>query len=50
MKVCAICGAEFTCGGITGCWCSSVFLSKERRDFLSSVSDDCVCPNCLEGK
>ncbi|MBX8631472.1 MAG: cysteine-rich CWC family protein [Thermoplasmata archaeon] len=47
IKKCELCGSTFECGGITGCWCSRVHLSRRRRMQLSSMAKDCVCPHCI---
>ncbi len=48
---CEICGESFRCEGIMhlGCWCSKVKVSKEKREEISQLADDCVCPKCLAG-
>ncbi|TMI51023.1 hypothetical protein E6H20_04690 [Candidatus Bathyarchaeota archaeon] len=44
---CALCGSNFECKGLLGCWCRSVDISREQLGELSKRASDCICPNCL---
>jgi len=47
-KLCAACGAEFSCGAAAGaCWCEEVSLSAETTAALRVRYSDCLCPRCL---
>lgn len=45
-KICKICNNKFQCNGIF-CWCKNIKLDKKSLDTLKLLSDDCVCPDCL---
>ncbi|MBX8632812.1 MAG: cysteine-rich CWC family protein [Thermoplasmata archaeon YP2-bin.285] len=49
-KRCELCGNEFVCGGLSGCWCRNISISAERRQILSSIAEDCVCRNCISDR
>jgi len=49
-KTCDLCGTEFTCGGLFGCWCDQVKIDSKQREILSLIASDCVCPECLTKK
>jgi len=46
-KNCELCGSDFECKGLLGCWCRSVDISREQLSELSKQTADCICPNCL---
>jgi len=46
-KNCELCGSDFECKGLLGCWCRSIDISREQRGELSKRASDCICPNCL---
>ena len=47
--VCEACGGPFTCGAkLSGCWCSEIKLSEERRAELKGSYRNCLCRECLE--
>ncbi|ASQ90152.1 hypothetical protein CHL67_03700 [Prosthecochloris sp. GSB1] len=48
MRTCPICGSSFECTLSRECWCASVSLPEEVRDYLARRYDTCVCRNCLE--
>src|SRR5205807_10148002 len=48
-KNCELCGSDFECKGLLGCWCRSVDILLEQRGELSKRASDCICPNCLAG-
>lgn len=45
---CEACGAEFTCGGGFGCWCTQVPLDEATRTAIREKYKDCLCRACLE--
>ncbi len=48
-KNCELCGSDFECKGLLGCWCRSMDTSREELGELSKRTSDCICPNCLAG-
>jgi len=46
-KKCELCGSDFECKGLLGCWCRSLDTSREQLSKLSKKASDCICPNCL---
>jgi hypothetical protein len=48
-KVCAACGAEFSCGALSaaGCWCAGLKLSDATRAELGAKYEGCLCRDCL---
>src|SRR5438094_10191437 len=46
-KKCELCGSDFECKGLLGCWCRSVDISREQQSELFEKASDCICPNCL---
>ncbi|TMI17995.1 hypothetical protein E6H32_06810 [Candidatus Bathyarchaeota archaeon] len=46
-KNCELCGTDFECKGLLGCWCRSIKVSREQLGELSKRTSDCVCPSCL---
>ncbi|MHB1471068.1 MAG: cysteine-rich CWC family protein [Thermoplasmataceae archaeon] len=47
-KTCELCGTEFSCGGLFGCWCDNVKTDSTHKELLSLIASDCVCPECLK--
>ncbi len=50
-KECPLCGSAFECGGISlrnPCWCLCAETTKERRQEISRLTDECVCESCLK--
>ncbi|MCL4323443.1 MAG: cysteine-rich CWC family protein [Candidatus Thermoplasmatota archaeon] len=47
-KTCGICGNRFLCGSMGGCWCTNVKVTSAKRHIISRLTDECVCPGCLE--
>jgi len=45
---CPVCGSSFECTLSRECWCASVSIPEEVRDYLARRYDTCVCRNCLE--
>src|SRR5713226_8291259 len=48
-KNCQVCGSDFECKGLLGCWCRSMDISREQLGELSKRTSGCICPNCLAG-
>jgi len=46
---CEVCGGDFECLG-ADCWCTEVEVNPGRKEHISLVAADCVCPNCLTGR
>jgi hypothetical protein len=47
-KRCSKCDAEFSCGGLLGCWCRDVKLDDATLAALTQGYADCLCPACLK--
>jgi hypothetical protein len=47
-KVCAKCGASFTCSHSADCWCMSYIIPPEKLKELKEKYSDCLCPDCLK--
>jgi cysteine-rich CWC protein len=48
-KACPLCASEFGCGfGSAGCWCESLDVAPERLLPVRAVTDECLCPRCLQ--
>lgn len=49
IKTCQICNKTFECkvNHIEDCFCRSIQLSTETKEFLSLKNDDCLCKECL---
>ncbi len=49
-KQCPRCSKAFECkvGNIGECQCSGVQLSIEKRAFIETRYNDCLCINCLK--
>ncbi|UZJ40474.1 cysteine-rich CWC family protein [Prosthecochloris sp. SCSIO W1101] len=45
---CPVCGASFECKLSAECWCSSVNVPSEVREYLADRYDTCLCRDCLE--
>jgi len=45
--VCAGCGAEFSCGLSSDCWCASEPARLPLPAGQGSDQADCLCPDCL---
>lgn len=45
---CPVCGASFECKLSTDCWCGSVNVPPEVREYLADRYETCLCRNCLE--
>lgn len=48
IESCPICGGHFFCGLSVDCWCASVHIPSEVREYLAGRYETCVCKNCLE--
>ena len=47
VKNCELCGSDFDCKGLMGCWCRSVKVPRDRLAELAKRASDCICPSCL---
>ncbi|MHB1900599.1 MAG: cysteine-rich CWC family protein [Cuniculiplasma sp.] len=47
-KICGVCGSKFICGSLMGCWCTKVKVSPTKRNLISKIASDCLCPDCLK--
>lgn len=45
---CPVCGTAFECKLSTDCWCGSVKVPPEVREYLADRYETCLCRNCLE--
>ncbi|TNJ37324.1 MULTISPECIES: cysteine-rich CWC family protein [Prosthecochloris] len=45
---CPRCGCTFTCSRSSDCWCTTMELTDELRNYLAKQYDRCVCRDCLE--
>ena len=45
---CPVCGTAFECKLSTDCWCGSVNVPPEVREYLADRYETCLCRNCLE--
>jgi len=45
---CPRCGTVFTCSHSSDCWCNTMELSDEIRQYLAEHYTTCVCRECLE--
>lgn len=45
---CPACGATFECTLSMDCWCGSVNLPPEVREYLADRYESCLCRSCLE--
>ena len=46
--MCPVCGVSFECKLSTDCWCGSVNVPPEVREYLADRYETCLCRNCLE--
>ena len=47
-QACPMCGERFFCGLSADCWCASLQVPPEVREYLAGRYETCVCKNCLE--
>ncbi|TMI47883.1 hypothetical protein E6H15_06965 [Candidatus Bathyarchaeota archaeon] len=40
----------FACENGPGCWSTDVAVTKEKLAIVLSVSEDCVCQDCLSSR
>ena len=45
---CPVCGAAFECKLSVDCWCGSVKVPQEVKEYLADRYEVCLCRNCLE--
>jgi hypothetical protein len=47
-RTCPNCGNDFTCEGDFSCWCITLHIPGEIRDYISATFDGCLCRECIE--
>ena len=47
-KICPRCCKTFVCMLNRGCFCDKYQLTEERKNFLASNYNDCLCEECLK--
>ncbi len=47
-EICPACGAAFECRMSEECWCASINLPPDVREYLADHYESCLCRNCLE--
>ena len=45
---CPACGTSFECKLSTDCWCGSVNVPPEVKEYLADRYETCLCRSCLE--
>ena len=45
---CPVCGTSFECKLSTDCWCATVKVPPEVKEYLAGRYETCLCRSCLE--